>query len=76
MIPGVIGVMTGILESGDPTWVRCDCCRVTIVAIGSGSSDPELATVKMSVVFDDPETSFLCPSGGFVMGTPVRSVKA
>lgn len=47
------------------------------MAIGSGSSDAKLATVKSPVVFDDPEKPFLCPRrGGSIDGTPVRSVKA
>ena len=71
-ILGVVELTTGTLESGDATYVCFDCCRVMIVAICSGSSDPELATVKPPVVFDDAEKSFLCPGGG---GSLVRSVK-
>jgi len=72
-ILGVVGLTTGSLASGDPTYVCFDCCRVTIVAAGSGSSDPELATVKPPVAFDDAEKSFLCPGGG---GSLVRSAEA
>ena len=60
--------MTGILASGEPTKVCFDCCKVTIVAICSESSDPELTPVA----FDDPEKSFLCPNGG---GSAIRSVE-
>jgi hypothetical protein len=75
-IPGVAELMTGILASGEPALVCFDCCRVTIVAIDSGSSDHSLATVKSPVVFDDAENSFLCPGGGgSVDGVPVRSIK-
>jgi len=71
-IPGVVGLITGSLASGEPTWVCFACCKVTIVAIDSGPSDPELAAVK-PVAFEDPEKSFLCPSGGgSVKGVPVR----
>lgn len=74
-IPAVGELMTGILASGELARVWFNCCRVTIVAIRSESSDPELTVVK-SVVFDESEKSFLCPGGkGSVEGTPVRSVK-
>ena len=47
------------------------------MAVGSGSSDHELATVKSPVVFEDSENSFLCPGrGGSANGALVRSVKA
>ena len=71
-ILGVVGLTTGTLASGDPTYVCFDCCRVTIVAICSGSLDPELAIVKPPVAFDDVEKPFLCPGGG---GSLVKSVK-
>lgn len=74
--PTVVGLITGILASGEPSYVCFDCCNVTIVAAGSGSLDPELATVKSPVSFDDPEKSFLCPSRGSAVGPPVRSTKA